>query len=243
MVDNRKISLCITTWNRDTMTVNSYSQVVDDDRIGEVVIVDDCSSQRYVDRLKNMATQPKVRLFLNQKNIGCYRNKKHAIEQAKYEYVIILDSDNKIDKSYLDAIYSQQWSKDTILAPEFARPHFNYQQFADLVITGGNIKKYIPDASNTRFDCLINCMNYFVNRDEYIRIWDGSIEPWTADTIYHNYNWLKAGNKIKVVRGMQYDHDIHQNKTGSQEGSHYQKYVMNTGNLYKDIEQKMMKLC
>lgn len=78
-------------------------------------------------------------------------------------------------------------------------------------------------------------MNYFVHRDEYCRVWDGSIEPWTADTIFQNYNWLKAGNKIHVVKGMQYEHLVHP-------GSHYQNYVHNTGNLYKEIEQKMMRL-
>lgn len=217
------------------MTVNAFQNVIDDERIGEVVIVDDKSDISYFEKLQSRCTHPKIRLFRNPENLGCYKNKRHAIAQAQFEYVIILDSDNTIDKSYLDAIYASEWSKDMILSPEFARPHFNYTHFAGQEINRQNVRNYIPNASQTRFDCLINCMNYFVNRDEYLRVWDGSIEPWTADTIFHNYNWLKAGNKIKVVSGMQYDHLVH-------DGSHYRTYVQKTGNLYKEIENKMMRL-
>lgn len=234
MVD-KKISLVITTYNRDTMTVNAYSRVIDDERIAEVVIVDDCSSGRFIERLKKLANHPKVKLFLNQKNLGCYRNKQYAISQATSEYVIILDSDNTIDRKYLDAIYSHQWEPAKIIAPEFARPHFDYRHFSGKIIDRNSVKNYIPNASKNRFDCLINTMNYFVNREEYLRVWDGSIEPWTADTIYQNYQWFKAGNYMFVAPGMQYEHLVHS-------GSHYQNNVHHTGNLYKEIEKRMMRL-
>lgn len=237
MVDNRRISLVITTWNRDTMTVNAYSRVVDDERISEVVIVDDASNSKYVDRLKRLINNhPKVKLYLNQKNLGCYKNKAYAISQAKEDYVIILDSDNVIDHMYIDSIYADHnWLPYRILAPDFAKPHFDYTKFSGVTIDRSNVRRFIPTASQTRFDCLINTMNYFVNKDEYLRVWDGSIEPWTADTIYQNYQWLKAGNSIHVVKGMQYEHLVHK-------GSHYQNFVHHTGNLYKEIEQKMMRL-
>lgn len=241
MVDTKKISLCITTWNRDRMTVNAYSRVVDDDRIAEVVIVDDKSDPKYQQSLKNLITHPNVKLIVNNENLGCYRNKHRAICHATSDYVIILDSDNVIDKSYIDAIYGCDWSPDTILAPDFARPHFNYHLFSGKTIDRYNVKDFIPTASATRFDCLINCMNYFVNREEYLKVWDGRIEPWTADTIYQNYQWFRAGNKMYVVPGMQYDHDIHEHVNG-QEGSHYKKFVQNTGNFYKEVEKKLMRL-
>jgi glycosyltransferase involved in cell wall biosynthesis len=234
MVD-KKISLVITTYNRDTLTINSYSNVIEDDRISEVVIVDDKSNSHYVDKLRRHANHPKIKLFLNQNNLGCYRNKRYAISLASNEYVIILDSDNTIDKSYIDVIYSQEWDVKKIIAPDFAMPHFDYREFSGKVIDKDTVKQYIPRGSRTRFDCLINTMNYFVNRDEYLRVWDGNIEPWTADTIYQNYQWLKAGNYIYVAVGMQYNHLVH-------DGSHYKNNVHHTGNLYKEIENKLMRL-
>lgn len=240
------ISLCITTYHRDSLLFESFRHVLSDERITEIVIVDDCSNNRFFENVKAKCdTMPKVKLFRNEKNLGCYRNKKEAISKASNEWVIILDSDNVIRKDFIDVLYEDNvvygWKRDTILSPEFARPHFNYHQFSGATIDRETIKQYIPNASKTRFDCLINCMNYFVNRDEYLKVWDGSIEPWTADTIFQNYNWLKAGNKIYVKPGLQYDHLVH-------DGSHYKEHVTKTekahngGNLYKEIERKMMML-
>jgi glycosyltransferase involved in cell wall biosynthesis len=223
------------------MTIKSFEQVLDDDRISEIIIMDDKSEAKYQKHLKELATHPKIKLILNDVNLGCYRNKREAIFYASNPYVIIFDSDNVIDRSYIDSLFAMEWQPDTILSPDFAQPHFNYTAFSGLTITKENVKQYIPTASKTRFDCLMNTMNYFVHRETYLSVWDGSIEPWTADTIFQNYNWLKAGNKIKVVPGMRYFHDIHENKV-REEGSHYKKYVRNTGNLYKDIERKLMQL-
>jgi glycosyltransferase involved in cell wall biosynthesis len=234
MVD-RKMSLVITTYERTDMTANAFKNVIDDGRISEVIIVDDCSKPRTVAKLQSLCTHPKIKLFFNQQNLGCYKNKKYAISKANEEYVLILDSDNTIDKSFIDKLCCMDWRPDTVLAPDFAKPHFNYTVFSNLILSKSNVGKYIPTASKTRFDCLINTMNYFVNRDEYLRVWDGSIEPWTADTIFQNYNWLKAGNKIHVVEGLQYDHLVHN-------GSHYQEHNSKTGNLYKEIENKLMRL-
>jgi glycosyltransferase involved in cell wall biosynthesis len=237
MVDGEreKISLVLTSYNRDAMTIRAYSGIVDDERIGEVIIVDDCSADKYKDRLKRLANHPKVKLFLNQKNLGCYKNKAYAISQATFGYVIILDSDNYVDKSYLDAVYSCDWEKGKILAPDFAKPHFNYTNFSGKTIDRQTVKQHLPTGSKTRFDCLMNTMNYFVNKDEYLRVWDANIEPWTADTIYQNYQWLKAGNVLYIVPGMQYEHLVHS-------GSHYQEHNSKTGNLYREIENKIMKL-
>ena len=62
---------------------------------------------------------------------------------------------------------------------------------------------------------MLNAMNFFINRDEYLKVWDGSINPVTSDSIYFNYCWLNAGNKIYVTPNMQYEHTVH-------DGSHYQ---------------------
>ena len=86
------------------------------------------------------------------------------------------------------------------------------------------------------FDTMLNAMNFFVNRAEYLRIFDTTKEePWTADSIYFNYLWLKAGNKIYVTPGMQYDHLVH-------DGSHYKNNVHKTGNFYNEVVQKLKEL-
>jgi glycosyltransferase involved in cell wall biosynthesis len=232
------ISLCITSWNRDSMTVESFRYVLNDDRISEIVIADDCSDDRIYQNLLFMTNgMDKVKVYRNYSNLGCYHNKRNAVSLAKNEWVILLDSDNVIKTEYIDAIYETftAWPPrtDLIWQPEFARPHFDFRKFSGSVISKENVKGYVMQNG---FTTMLNAMNFFVNRDQYLKVFDqNKAEPWTADSIYFNYLWLKAGNKIYVTPGMQYDHLVH-------EGSHYKNNVHKTGNFYREVEQMIMNL-
>lgn len=226
------ITLAITTYKRPELTYQSFKKVLKDKRISEILIIDDCSPMTDYILLQEMCQDEKVVIFRNEKNIGCYHNKRKAIDRSENEWVIILDSDNVIDSSYLDSVAHFELQPDTIYAPEFARPHFDYRGFSDKTISKSNVSGMVDQP---RFDCLINTCNYLVNRDEYLRVWKDHPEPWTADTLFMNYNWLESGNRIHVVEGMQYDHLVHG-------GSHYQEHVSKTGNLANELMNKLKKI-
>lgn len=228
------ISLCLTSWNRDSMTFDSFRNVLNDDRISEIVIVDDHSDERIYANLAFMVNGiDKIKLYRNETNIGCYHNKRKAVEYATSEWVILFDSDNILKKDYLNAIdFSKDWQPHMIYQPEFARPHFDFTKFAGSVITRDNVKGYLRQQ---HFNTMLNAMNFFINREEFLKIPHRSEETWTADSIYFNYLWLKAGNKIYVTPGMQYTHLVH-------EGSHYKNNVHKTGNLYNEVEQLLKEL-
>jgi glycosyltransferase involved in cell wall biosynthesis len=234
MTDTRKISLCLTNYNRSHMLQEAFIQVIDDPRISEVIVTDDWSNEKTVIALKHIF-HPKLKLWWNYKNLGCYRNKREAISKASNEFVVIFDSDNILTTDYIDKVFEQPWSKDTVLAPDFAKPHFDYTAFSGETIHKGNVKSMME---RKNFTAMINTMNYFVNRDEYLRVWEDRSEPWTADTALQNYNWLKAGNKIHVVKGMQYEHRIEH----TEHKSHYQEHNRKTGKLFDEVMSKMRSL-
>ena len=213
-MDNRKVGIVIPTFNRYDMVIEATSKVIDDDRIKSITIVDDCSEDDSYSRLLDYYHwNEKVSMYRNSVNLDCYFCKHRAVKLSTSENVIVLDSDNIIDKSYLDAIYAiEEWDSKTIYQPEFARPHFDFRQFSGLEITSKNTPEY---KYNNYFEVMLNAMNFFINRDEYLKVWDGSINPVTSDSIYFNYCWLNAGNKIYVTPNMQYEHTVH-------DGSHYQ---------------------
>lgn len=226
------ITLSLTTYNRPEMTVDAFNKIKNDDRVSEILIVDDHSEWFNYIKLQELCEgEPKVKLIRNKKNVGCYHNKRIAVKEASNDWVILFDSDNKIDSSYLDAL-PNDLKKDTIYAPEFARPHFDYRGFANELMTKENIRNYVNVQG---FDCLINTCNFLVHKESYLRSWVDHPEPWTADTLFMNYNWLSDGNSIEVVKGMQYDHLVH-------DGSHYKEHVNKTGNLSKDYMNKLRKL-
>lgn len=227
------VTLAITSYNRDHLTHSSFKWIRDDPRITEIVIVDDCSDLHIYESLKRMVDGfEKVKLYRNDKNLGCYHNKRRAVELSTNQWVILFDSDNVIRPDYLDTL-PQYLVPNILYAPSFARPHFDYRGFSGKTIYSKNVAEFIGQKS---FDCMINTCNFLVNRREYLKVFDQSIEePWTADTLYFNYCWLKFGHYIEVVAGMEYDHLVH-------DGSHYKENVQKTGNFAKEIMDKLRRL-
>ena len=138
----RTLSICIPTWNRVEMTLNSFKEVYNDDRVEAIIIVDDASEMHIYNKLKEECDKlSKVKLYRNLTNRDCYANKYVSISLSPTDYCIILDSDNQIDTSYLDKIFEQEWAEDMILAPDWAKPTFNYTEYSDLIISKYNLKQ------------------------------------------------------------------------------------------------------
>lgn len=208
----RKISLCITTWKRYPMLLRSFEQVINDERIGEIVISSDADEGEQWEQLKEYCKyQSKIKLVRNDTRLGVYGNKNAAVKAASFDWVIIFDSDNVINPDYINGIFSNIWSPNQVIAPSFARPSFNYTAFQGQVISKANVASFI---GQKKFDCLLNTMNYFINRGEYLKIWQPK-DVNASDTIYFNSLWLKAGNTIYIDADVQYEHLIHN-------GSNYQ---------------------
>lgn len=232
-MDSRKITIAIPTYNRVEWTIRAFEQVLYDDRVGEVVIVDDHSNiDDYAKLMDCVEGMDKVHLFRNDKNLGCYLNKRRAIELSGNEYCILLDSDNYIDLKFIDVLFSRLWFPGIILAPDSGEPALNYHKFSGVTLTKYNIYELI-DVGNMAM--LLNTMNWFVNKNEYLKVFDDSVEPWTSDSIFFNYCWLAAGNFIDVVPGLSYHHEIHPE-------SHYATHNAKAPGFYELVIQKIKEL-
>lgn len=214
------ISLCFTSFNRAELLFQAFEQILNDDRISEIVISDDNSRPDILEkiyfRFKDIS---KVKIFKNYRTHDCYFNKKIAIERATNEWVCILDSDNIFGIDYLNRIENiihGGLNPKTIYQPDFAKPHFNFTHLSGQLLSKKNIGQYMDNRST---DTMLNAMNYFVNRDEYLRVFDPHTNPVTSDSIYQNYRWLDAGNFIYVVPSFSYDHRV-DNHNGEEKG-HY----------------------
>lgn len=225
----RKISICIPTYNRYQLTINSFAQVLNDERVSEIIIVDDASTDDSFEKLSDyFLDNDKVTVYGNAFNLDCYFCKHRVAELATNDWVIILDSDNTLTEEYLDAIYAiPEWDEKTIYQPQFAKPHFDFRQWSGLTITRENVSQY----ANTHLMTALNAMNFFINRDEYLKVWDGSVNPGSSDSLYFSYCWLNAGNKIYITPKLEYDHYISQKNDG-----HYQTNF----HLYVDFHEKLM---
>jgi len=234
MTDPRKITLAITTYNRPwSMLKDSFMNVLYDSRIAEVIIFDDASNQAIFDEIQSKIPKDsgKVVLCLNYKNIGMMENKARAIMASSTPWVIIFDSDNSMDTSYIDALYGvEEWNPSRIYCPDYAKPQFDYQEFSGLTITRHNVAQYL---TKRNFEPLLNTCNYFVNRDAYASIYHYNPKIKGTDTIYFNHRWLKAGNELYVVPEMQYNHRVH-------DGSEFLKHVEYNMNAAARIKNELI---
>lgn len=228
----RTITIAITTHQRYEYLIESFHAVLDDPRVSEIVIVSDADEKLLFDKIKLFCDPyAKIKLYRNDINLDCYRNKRKAVSMSSNEWCEVLDSDNVIDKTFLDRLFAIEfWEPDTAYQPTFAKPCFDFNEFAGLVATKKNVSEFLT--KYRMFSTCLNAMNYFINRDEYLRVWDGNVNPHTADSLFQNYNWIDKGNRIRFVEGLEYFHRIHN-------GSHYQNNVHKTGNFYQIIENRL----
>jgi glycosyltransferase involved in cell wall biosynthesis len=207
-----KISLAITTYNRPDLTIKAFEKVLNDHRINDIVIVDDHSDyenhvalHNQLNRLENF----KIGYYYNSENIGMQANKVRAISFAEMHWVLILDSDNQIDSSYLDALEKYAVNNtglhsDEIYCPSAALPKFRYEE--NLILDKLNIRRVLKHRS---IQCLMNTCNYVVHKATYLSTFKEKSDIGAADTIWHNYNHIKNGGCLVVVPGMHYNHKIH----------------------------------
>lgn len=231
------ISLCLTNFNRTELLYDSFHEVIQDPRISEIVISDDCSQvELYNTVVWQFKTIDKVKIYRNEVNLDCYKNKARALGLATNPWCILFDSDNKLIVQYLDrleSLWQAGLNEKTIYQPEFARPHFDFRHLSGTNLTKANIGHYIKKGNT---GTMLNAMNYFVNKHEYLKVFDPTVDPVTSDSIYQNYRWLAAGNAIYVVEGLQYDHRVH-------DQSHYKNNVSRTPNGFHDeILEKLKQM-
>lgn len=233
MNDITPISICLTNFNRSKLLFESISNVLMDERVNEVVISDDCSRDEIFQSVVWYFKEfPKVRIYRNESNLDCYRNKAKALELATNDWCILFDSDNIMDKSYLDKIETMViagLSPRTIYTPSFARPHFDFTSVSGVNISRANIAGLVHSDKVTT---MLNAANYFVNRHEYLKVFNPDIDPVTSDSIYMMSRWLEAGNTVYVVPDLSYQHRV--NNHGSEEGSHYGANVRRTPSGFHD---------
>ena len=210
----KQLSLCITNYNRTDKVIRAFEQVVNDDRISEIIIVDDCSLIPNFQELVRLTDPfgPKVKIYRNEENFGMSLNKVEAIKKASNDWCILFDSDNIIDSSYLDALLSlPQFQgnidyQNVIFCPDFAKPQFNYQCYSFGLFSSETIKEFLHQSE---MGCLLNTCNYVVNKHSYLEVFDFNPEIMGTDTLWFNYLWLKSGRYFYVVPGMQYQHEVH----------------------------------
>jgi len=238
------ISLAIANFNRHDMVLESFIRVMENDLVGEIIILDDYSDIEIYAKLWNIINglnTNKVFLLRNAENKGAFFNKYEAVKRCTGDWVILLDCDNIIDNDYIDKVVALDKKVDTMYCPEVLfslnkeREQWNYSEFNKLTIDKNNAKDYID---NKMFGTWMNTGNFFFNKQEYIDVVELSKidkQLYMLDSFYMNYLWLAKSNKMVVVPELCYEHRIH-------DGSYYLKNKKRFVYIHKELVKKVKEL-
>lgn len=226
-MSNRFISVAIPFYNNSNYINDLLENIINDKRITEIVICDDKSNNNELNKLKKIICQynsNKIKLFENTENLGCYHNKLNTLSKCSNEWACLIDSDNIINKVYIDKLYEyENWDINLIYAPmwaytfgetinELASKNLNYSQFKNEYIDRIKYIQYF-NSGNINFKCLINTCNYFLPVNKYLSIMKKyNYERTKIDCLDSNVlfaDWIHDNNKVYIVNGLIYKHRLH----------------------------------
>jgi glycosyltransferase involved in cell wall biosynthesis len=92
------VSVLMTSYNREKYIAEAISSVLSSSFTDfELIICDDCSTDRTVDIARDFAEKDKrIRVFVNENNLGDYFNRNRAASYASGKYLKYIDSDDMI---------------------------------------------------------------------------------------------------------------------------------------------------
>ncbi len=91
------ISVIIPTYNRENTILRTLKSVLNQTYQNlEIIVVDDCSTDRTVQIVKNLMEKDKrIKLLINERNRGPNYSRNRGIQHSKGKYIALLDSDDE----------------------------------------------------------------------------------------------------------------------------------------------------
>ncbi len=207
-------SVAIPHWNRANAIHQPLWNIINNESVQEIVIVDDGSSAEQFEILeKNILRydcRKVVKLYRREENRGAQFTKIECVEKTEGDWVVLLDSDNTLFSSYLNAVLSlEDWNKNAIYAPDWAFPVFCFHLFAGQEIDFERAC-YLTQEGVLQNVSLLNDGNYFFHKKTYLEQFSmlKKIRHDVADVMLMNYYWLSQNKILKVMPRATYMHRI-----------------------------------
>lgn len=241
-----KISLCIPTMNRykNFLEIN-LPKYIKNDLISEIVISDENGND--IKQIKeNIKDLSKFKFHVNNEQKGVFYNKIQACKLATNEWIALIDSDNFAPTEYFSTaikiIETFNFSKkNVVLAPSFAKPHFDYRRFNGMCFKKDKLSK-IPNARE-KSQTVMNTMNYILNKslidNLFISDEDASLlknKNMPVDSILLNILFFEQQDmEMYIVENMHYEHAVH-------DDSNYLREVKQNKNIIDKVHKRYYDL-
>jgi hypothetical protein len=214
------LSLCIPTKNRWNFLKINIPKYLDNPFIDEIVICDENGNDAKMIE-ETYKDNEKIKVYVNDRILGPFFNKRKVTSLAKNDFVCLMDSDNFAPLSYFEAwntyIKENDLKENTVYFPCKTIQQPNHDGFDYRSLIGSyNFEESKKIFHNQLFVMMLNTGNYIFNKNFFMKAEsDYSLEDMdksykVCDVLYQNYLLLsKCDAILTLVPNMEYDHIVH----------------------------------
>jgi hypothetical protein len=199
---------------RSQWTMQTIMSCHNRQQVEEIVICAEPGSDASTIVNQCRARYKKVRVVENTVILGPFLNKTKAVSLCKSAWVALIDSDNIIAAHYLRFTTMDKLNSNKIYCPEQGWPMLKYLEFIGEDI---GLARTAQLLDNNNFQMLFNTGNYILHRDTWLKalqpVRNDTFYPHAVDVAWVNYNCLKTGMVLSVVKDCVYKHNVHKNST------------------------------
>ncbi len=191
--------------------------------VGEVIVTDETGEDVAEIRKQSWFSNPKLRVFVNEKQKGIYLNKRYAATLATFPYIAVLDSDNLFGDDWFeelaDAIQIQPTKNVIFGSAAFQSVNTDTgvinnhcKHFDGLTLTKDMWNEFLIQP---KWNFLLNDGNWVIPKSA-VNYWPESIpSEYEAgakycDALYTLRLFIKAGYSIYYIPDLCYTHTVHQ---------------------------------
>jgi N-acetylglucosaminyl-diphospho-decaprenol L-rhamnosyltransferase len=122
-----KVSIIIVSYNSEEFIFNCISSVLKFIPNEEVIVLDNCSVDKTVNKLEHFAA--KIKLIKSSENLGFSKGSNKAVDQSSGEYLFFLNPDTRIEGNVLKPLlaFYKANPKCGIVAPKLIMPNNEIQ--------------------------------------------------------------------------------------------------------------------
>lgn len=125
-----RVSVCMATYNGQNYIEEQLTSIINEiGEDGEIVIVDDCSTDRTVELIENFGDS-RIRVMQNLRNLGVNRTFERALKLCRGEYIFLADQDDIWVAGRVASMLAALASRDICLVTT------NYTKFGHASETG-----------------------------------------------------------------------------------------------------------
>lgn len=147
---NNLVTVCIATYNGEKYIKEQLDSIINQSYKNiEIIIQDDCSTDRTFEILKEYKEHNSIKIFQNQENIGYIKNFESVLKKANGEFIAICDQDDIWDLKKLEILLNSIGNNSLI-----------YSNSLLIDENGNSLNKTLSDKLKNNFIDSDTCLNF-----------------------------------------------------------------------------------